>query len=219
MKKIAVIGATGYVGSAVVAELARRGHQVTAFARNADKVAKADNLQAVSFNVNSADFARQLKGVNAVVSAFNPGCTNPNIAEDFTRGANAITEAAKAAQVPYLLIVGGAGSLYVAPNVQLIDTDAFPKEIFAGANAARNLLSDLRDRRDVNWAFISPPALLGVTGGYSEDRTGEYRLGGDDLLMDSDAPAGISVADLAIAIADDAEKQAHLFKRFTVASK
>lgn len=219
MKKIAVIGATGYVGSAVVAELAGRGHQVTAFARNTDKVAKADNIQAVSFDVNSADFAEQLKGFDAVVSAFNPGWTNPNIAEDFTRGANAITEAAKAAQVPYLLIVGGAGSLYLAPNVQLIDTDAFPQEIFAGANAARNLLNDLRDRRDVNWAFISPPALLGATGGYSEDRTGEYRLGNEELLMNGEAPAGISVADLAIAIADDAEQQAHLFKRFTVASK
>ena len=219
MKKIAVIGATGYVGSAVVAELAGRGHQVTAFARNTDKVAKADNVQAVSFDVNSADFAEQLKGFDAVVSTFNPGWTNPNIAEDFTRGANAITEAAKAAQVPYLLIVGGAGSLYVAPNVQLIDTDAFPQEIFAGANAARNLLNDLRDRRDVNWAFISPPALLGATGGYSEDRTGEYRLGNEELLMNGEAPAGISVADLAIAIADDAEQQAHLFKRFTVASK
>lgn len=219
MKKIAVIGATGYVGSAVVAELAGRGHQVTAFARNIDKVAKADNIQAVSFDVNSADFAEQLKGFDAVVSAFNPGWTNPNIAEDFTRGANAITEAAKAAQVPYLLIVGGAGSLYVAPNVQLIDTDAFPQEIFAGANAARNLLNDLRDRRDVNWAFISPPALLGATGGYSEDHTGEYRLGNEELLMNGEAPAGISVADLAIAIADDAEQQAHLFKRFTVASK
>ena len=219
MKKIAVIGATGYVGSAVVAELANRGHQVTAFARNTDKVAKADNVQAVSFDVNSADFAEQLKGFDAVVSAFNPGWTNPNIAEDFTRGANAITEAAKAAQVPYLLIVGGAGSLYVAPNVQLIDTDAFPKEIFAGANVARNLLNDLRDRRDVNWAFISPPALLGADAGFSEERTGEYRLGSEELLMNGEAPAGISVADLAIAIADDAEKQAYLFKRFTVASK
>ena len=103
--------------------------------------------------------------------------------------------------------------------MQLIDTDAFPKEIFAGANAARNLLNDLRDRRDVNWAFISPPALLGADAGFNEDRTGEYRLGSEELLMNGEEPAGISVADLAIAIADDAEQQAHLFKRFTVASK
>lgn len=219
MKKIAVIGATGYVGQAVVNELANRGHQVTAFARNTNKVAQHANIKAVAADVTSTDFAQALEGFDAVVSAFNPGWTNPNIGTDFARGANAIVEAAKVANVPYLLIVGGAGSLYVAPDVQLIDTPDFPKEIFDGANAARHLLNDLRDRRDVNWAFASPPALLGVTAGFSEERTGSYRLGTEDLLMNGEIPAGISVADLAIAIADDVEQQAHLFKRFTVASK
>ncbi len=219
MKKFAVIGATGYVGQAVVKELASRGHQVTAFARDISKVPQADNVQAVVADVNSAEFANQLQGFDGVVSAFNPGWTNPNIAADFTRGANAIVEAAKVANVPYLLVVGGAGSLFVAPNVQLIDTPDFPKEIFDGANAARHLLNDLRDRRDVNWAFVSPPALLGADAGFSEERTGEYRLGEENLLMNGDAPAGISVADLAIAIADDVENKAHLYKRFTVASK
>ncbi len=219
MKKFAVIGATGYVGQAVVKELASRGHQVTAFVRDINKAPQADNVTAVVADVHSADFANQLQGFDAVVSAFNPGWTNPNIGADFTRGANAIVEASKVANVPYLLVVGGAGSLFVAPNVQLIDTPAFPKEIFDGANSARNLLNDLKDRRDVNWAFISPPALLGVTGGYSEERTGEYHLGQDDLLMNGGVPAGISVADLAIAIADDVENKAHLHKRFTVASK
>ncbi|WP_040976967.1 NAD(P)-dependent oxidoreductase [Necropsobacter massiliensis] len=219
MKNIAVIGATGYVGSAVLAELASRGHKVTAFARHTDKVAKVDNVNAVATDVEAADFAEKLQGFDAVVNAFNAGWTNPNIAADFTRGSNAIIAAAKAANVPYLLIVGGAGSLYVAPNLQLIDTPDFPQEIFDGANAARNLLNDLRDRRDVNWAFVSPPALLGAAGGYSEERTGKYRLGGEELLMVGNAPAGISVADLAIAIADDAEQTAHLFQRFTVAAK
>ena len=219
MKKIAVIGATGYVGSAVVAELASRGHQITAFARNTDKVAKADNIQAVSFDVNSADFAEQLKGFDAVVSAFKADYTSPSFRQDYLTGANAVVEAAKVAQVPYLLIVGGAGSLFVAPNVQLVDTPAFPQEIYLLADTVRVLANELVNRRDVNWAFISPPALLGETGGYSEDRTGEYRLGSEELLMNGEAPAGISVADLAIAIADDAEQQAHLFKRFTVASK
>ena len=219
MKKFAVIGASGYVGKTVVKELASRGHQVTAFARDAAKVESAANVQAVAADVNAADFAAQLQGFDAVVSAFNPGWSNPNIAADYTRGANALIEAAKTAQVPYLLVVGGAGSLYVAPGVQLIDTPDFPKEIYEGADAARRLLNDLRDRRDVNWAFVSPPALLGADAGYSEERSGIYRLGGEDLLMDGNAPAGISVADLAIAIADDVEKKAHLFQRFTASAQ
>jgi len=108
--KVAVIGATGYVGNAVVQELAGRGHEVTAFARNTDKVFQAQNVAAVSADVNAADFAGKLAGFDAVVSAFNPGWNNPNIGADFTRGANNIVEAAEAAQVPYLLIVGGCVS-------------------------------------------------------------------------------------------------------------
>ncbi len=215
--KFAVIGATGYVGNAVVQELAARGHDVTAFARNTGKVFAAPNVRAVAADVTAAGFAEQLAGFDAVVSAFNPGWTNPNIGRDFRDGYAAILAAAKSAGVPYLLIVGGAGSLYIAPGVQVIDTPDFPKEIYDGANAARDLLTELRGRNDLNWAFISPPICLGADGGYSEDRTGKYRLGQDDALMDGDAPAGISVADLAVAIADDVEQKAHLRQRFTVA--
>lgn len=216
--KIAVIGATGYVGRAVVAELAARGHQVVALARQVEQVAAAENVSAVAADIHSADFVQQLQGVDGVVSAFNAGWSNPNIGADYTRGAAAIVEAAKAAQVPYLLVVGGAGSLYVAPDLQVIDTPDFPREIYDGANAARHLLADLKQRDDVNWAFVSPPARLGADGGFSEERTGAYRLGKDDLLMDGELPAGISVADLAVAIADDVEQRAHLHQRFTVAA-
>ena len=214
---LAVIGATGYVGDAVVRELAARGHNITAFARNPAKVLAAANVRAVAADVTAADFAAQLTGFDAVVSAFNLGWTNPHIARDFRAGYAAILAAAKAAQVPYLLAVGGAGSLYVAPCVQLIDTPEFPQEIIDGANAARELLRDLQARDDLNWSLISPPARLGAEAGFSEECTGKYRLGQDDLLMDGDAPAGISVADLAVAIADDVEQKAHLRQRFTVA--
>lgn len=219
MKKFAVIGATGYVGSAVVRELAERGHQVVAFARQIEKVQRANNIQAVAVDVEHPDFNQHLLGLDGVVSAFNAGWTNPNIGADFTRGANAIVKSAQTAQVPYLLVVGGAGSLFVAPNLQLIDTPEFPAEIYDGANSARHLLNDLKNRRDVNWAFISPPALLGADAGFSEEKTGTYRLGQNNLLMNGDQPAGISVADLAVAIADDLEQKAHLFQHFTVASR
>lgn len=216
--KFAVIGATGLVGAAVVKELASRGHEVTAFARHADKVEKSPNVQAVSADVNAADFADKLNGFDGVVSAFNAGWENPNLAADFTKGANAIVEAAKIANVPYLLVVGGAGSLYVAPGLQLVDTPDFPEEVYPGANAARVLLHDLQPRRDVNWAFFSPAAMFAVNP-VNEQGTGKYRLGKDDVLMEeSGEPADIALPDLACAIADDVEKKAHLYERFTAAA-
>ncbi|TNH05141.1 NAD-dependent epimerase/dehydratase family protein [Testudinibacter sp. TR-2022] len=215
--KIAVIGATGLVGNATVLELAARGHQVSAFARHSDKVAKADNIQAIATDVNADDFAEKLIGFDAVVSAFNPGWDNPNLAADFKKGANSIVEAAKTAKVRYLLVIGGAGSLNIAPNLQLVDSSDFPAEVYPGANAARELLNNLKARRDLNWAFLSPAAMFAVNPVRFE-RTGKYRVGKDDVLLDAQgAPADISVADLACAIADDVEQQRHLQQRFTVA--
>ena len=215
--KIAVIGATGLVGNAVVQELAQRGHNVTAFARNTDKVFQAANVTPVSFDVNNPEFVAQLAGFDAVVSAFNAGWANPNLAADFTSGYVNILAAAKSANVPYLLVVGGAGSLNVTPNLQLVDTPEFPANVYPGANAARVLLNDLRERRDINWTFLSPAAMFAVNP-VKFERTGKYRVGKDDVLLDANGvPADISVADLACAIADATEQKAHLFERFTVA--
>ncbi|MFB9120901.1 NAD(P)-dependent oxidoreductase [Bergeyella porcorum] len=215
--KIAVIGATGLVGSATVKELAQRGHEVIAIARNTEKIEAGQNVVSVQMDVHHSDFYKHLEGTDAVVSAFNAGWTNPNLAEDFTKGYESILQAAKTAKVPYLLVIGGAGSLYIAPNLQVVDTPEFPKEIYPGANAARNLLNDLKPRRDVNWAFLSPAAMFAVNP-VSFERTGNYRLGKDDVLLNADGvPADISVSDLACAIADDVEQKKHLFERFTVA--
>ncbi|ULJ61969.1 NAD(P)H-binding protein [Wielerella bovis] len=217
MKKFAVIGATGLVGNAVVQELASRGHHVTAFARNIDKVAQANNVQAVAMDVNAPDFAEKLAGFDAVVNAFNAGWENPNLAHDLKTGHANILTASKTASVPYLLVVGGAGSLNVAPNLQLVDTPDFPAEIYPAANAVRELLDELRQRKDINWAFLSPAAMFAVNP-VSFEKTGAYRIGGDDVLMNADGSlADISVADLAVAIADDVEQKAHLHQRFTVA--
>ncbi|WGE32188.1 NAD(P)H-binding protein [Actinobacillus genomosp. 2] len=216
--KIAVIGATGLAGNATVQELASRGHEVVGFARNVEKVFKAENVQAVQADVNAEDFAEKLAGFDAVVSAFNGGWTNPNLVEDTERGSASILNAAKVANVPYLLVIGGAGSLYVAPDLQLVDTPNFPPEVFPAANVVRNLLTELKGRRDINWAFLSPAAMFAVNP-LSFEKTGKYRLGKDDVLLNGDgSPADISVLDLAVAIADDVEQKAHLFSRFTVAN-
>ncbi|GJH40018.1 3-beta hydroxysteroid dehydrogenase [Capnocytophaga sp. HP1101] len=215
--KIVVIGATGLVGDATVKELSSRGHEVIAVARNVEKVFSAPNVKAVATDVHSPAFAETLKGCDAVVSAFNAGWTNPNLAEDFTKGYQAILKASKEAQVPYLLVVGGAGSLYIAPGVQLVDTPEFPKEVYPGANAARVLLNELKPRRDVNWAFFSPAAMFAVAP-LTFEKTGKYRIGKDDVLTNADgSPANISVPDLAIVLADVTEQKAHLFERFTAA--
>ena len=206
------------MGNATVQELASRGHEVVGFARNVEKVFKAENVQAVQADVNAEDFAEKLAGFDAVVSAFNGGWTNPNLAEDTERGSASILNAAKVADVPYLLVIGGAGSLYVAPDLQLVDTPNFPPEVFPAANVVRNLLTELKGRRDINWAFLSPAAMFAVNP-LSFEKTGKYRLGKDDVLLNGDgSPADISVPDLAVAIADDVEQKAHLFSRFTVAN-
>ena len=216
--KIAVIGASGFVGDAVVRELAMRGHDVTAFARNAAKVLAAANVRAVVADVTAADFAAQLAGFDAVISAFNPGWTNPHIGRDFRAGYAAILAAAQSADVPYLLVVGGAGNLYVAPGVRLIDTPQFPQEILDVGKAERDLLHDLLAADGLNWAMICPPACFSPENSAALPRMGRYRLGDETLLMDGDKPANISRADIAVAIADDAEQKAHLHKIFTIAA-
>lgn len=216
--KIAVIGATGLVGNATVQELAARGHTVSALARNVEKVVQNQQVTAISADVNAPDFAEKLTGFDAVVSAYNGGWNNPQLADAINTAYPNILAAAKTAQVPYLLVIGGAGSLNVAPNLALVDTPDFPADVYPAANAVRELLLHLRERRDVNWAFLSPAAMFAIAP-VSFEKTGNYRIGGDDVLLNADgSPADISLPDLAAAIADDVEKKAHLFQRFTVAN-
>ena len=175
-------------------------------------------MLAVATDVNDAAFAARLTGFDAVISTFNGGWTNPNLIADFRRGYAAILAAAQSANVPYLLVVGGAGNLYVAPGVRLIDTPQFPQEILDVGKAERDLLHDLLAADGLNWAMICPPACFSPENSATLPRTGRYRLGEESLLMDGDKPANISRADIAVAIADDVEQKAHLHQRFTVAS-
>ena len=210
--KLALIGASGFVGAAVLQEALDRGHQVTGIVRNPTKLPQHPALNAVAGDAYNAEaLAALLKGHDAVIHAFNPGWGTADIRERFIQGSQAIIEASKQADVQRLLVVGGAGSLYIAPGLQLIDTPDFPAEYKEGAEGARQALNLLKTETALAWSFISPPALLQPGA-----RSGQFRIGGDQLLMNGDAPAQISVADLAVAIIDELERPHHLRQRFTV---
>ncbi len=221
--KIALIGATGFVGAAVLDEALSRGHQVVVLARDPAKIATRPGLEVVKADAyDAASVAAAVKGSDAVISAFNPGWTDPEIKAHFLAGAKAIDAGVRASGVTRLLVVGGAGSLYVAPGVQLIDTPQFPKEYFEGADGARQLLGFYRDGSvgaGLDWTLLSPPVMFSAHAPLAHaPRTGKYRVGGEAPLMDGAVPAGISEADLAVAIVDEIEKGAHVRARFTVAS-
>lgn len=217
--KIALIGATGFVGAAVLAELLQRDHQVTALVRDPTKLGSTPGLSTtVADAYDAAAVAAAVRGHDAVVSAFNPGWNEPGLYDKFLSGSAAIEQGVVASGVKRLLVVGGAGSLYVAPGVQLVDTPEFtghvPPNVVPGAQAARDALTALRRNTALDWTFLSPPAMLAAG-----ERTGAYRVGGEELLMAGDQPAGISVADMAIAIADEIERPRHVKARFTVAAR
>ena len=212
--KVALIGATGFVGTPVLAELLNRGHQVTVLARNPGKLAAQPGLTVVAADaLDAAQVAAAVAGHDAVVSAYNPGWSELQIHDLFLQGSDAIVEGVKRAGLKRLLVVGGAGSLFVAPGVQLVDTPAFPAEYKQGALAAREALNRLKLETTLDWSFVSPP--IGLAPGA---RTGQYRTGLDNLLPGvGDTPAGISVADLAVAMVDELETPRHVQQRFTVA--
>ncbi len=216
--KIALIGATGFVGAAVLAELLARGHHVTALVRNPGRLEARPHLAAHALDATDAEaVAQAVRGHDAVVSAFNPGWDAPELYARFMDGSRAIARGVEAAGVRRLLVVGGAGSLFVAPGVQLVDTPEFashvPPNIVPGARAARDALVELQANTALDWTFLSPPAMLAPGA-----RSGSYRVGADALLMDGERPAGIAVADLAVAIVDEIEQPRHVRARFTVAS-
>jgi putative NADH-flavin reductase len=211
--KIALIGATGFVGSEVLKELLSRGHQVTALARSPEKLAGQLGLKVVKADaLDAAQVAAAVEGHDAVVDSYNPGWSEPRIHDVFLQGTRAILDGVKRSGVKRVLVVGGAGSLFVAPGVQLVDTPHFPAEYKQGALAAREALNQIRNETALDWTFLSPAALLAPG-----PRTGKFRIGGEELLMDGDKPAGLSVADLAVAIVDEIETPKHIRKRFTAA--
>ena len=218
--QVALIGATGFVGAALLQELLQRGHQVVALVRDPAKLHPRPGLRVVQADVLDARAVEAaVRGSDAVLSAYNAGWANPNIYDDFMRGSRAIVQGTKAAGVPRYLVVGGAGSLYAAPGVQIVDTPEFPAAIKPGASAARDMLTELQGETTLDWTLLSP--AVGFHAGSAAQtmgRTGRYRTGQDHPLMQANGePGDISAADLAVALVDSLEQGTHLRARFTVA--
>jgi len=155
--KVALIGASGFVGKSILNELINRGYLVTAISRNPENVVQIENVKAVTANALDAnEVAEAVKGHDAVISAYNAGWTNPNIYNEFLQGSKAIQKGVKKAGVKRLIVVGGGGSLYVAEGLQLVDTPEFPQEFKAGASSARDYLNILKEEKELEWTFLSP---------------------------------------------------------------
>ncbi|WP_345796413.1 NAD(P)-dependent oxidoreductase [Castellaniella sp. MT123] len=200
--KVALIGVTGRVGSRLLAELLRRGHQVTGIARDVSKIPRQPELVLENADANQPDqLVPLLKGCDAVFSALKFA----------TADAVTLIAAVKQAAVPRLLVVGGAGTLEVAPGVQALDAPGFPDAYKPEATAARTFLEVLRKETELDWTFLSPSAEF-VPG----TRTGKFRLGLDQLLVGSDGKSWVSMEDFAIALVDELETPKHSRRRFTV---
>ncbi len=212
MSKIAIIGASGYVGTALLNEAVKRGHQVSALVRHPEKIAANANVTAVKADVLDTDgLAALLKGHDLVISAYNPGWQEADIRNIHIKGSKSISEAVKKAGIKRLIAVGGAGSLEINGQ-QLVDSPEFPAEYKEGALGARQALNDLKTENELDWSFVSPAILL-VPG----EATGTFRLGKDSPVFDDKGESKITVGDLAVAILDEAEQGKHIRQRFTAA--
>lgn len=213
--KIALIGATGFVGGAILKEALSRQHQVMAIVRHPEKLKSQDNLTIVQGDVMDSDkLAEQLKGHDIVISAYNGGWTNPDLYNEFLKGSKSIQQAVKQSGVKRLLVVGGAGSLFIAPRLQLVDNPGFPENWKPGAIAARDYLNILKEENKLDWTMISP--AIEMNHNAPRGRRGTYRTGLDEPVFDENNKSEISVDDLAVAILDETEHPKHIRRRFTV---
>ena len=206
--KIALIGASGYVGTSLLREALARGHQIVAIVRGTKppKLHDARLHWARGDATDPAILSGLVEGQDVVISAFNP------VLDPAGSGMRTIVEGVKHAGVPRFLAVGGAGSLRLADGTRVMDQPDFPLQWKAGAERTAAFLDLLRTEKELDWVFVSPAAIL-VPG----ERTGHYRLGNDELLVDAKGESRISLQDFAMAMLDEAEKPRHHRERFTVA--
>lgn len=218
MENVILIGASGFVGSAILNEALNRGHRVTAVVPHPAKISTIHpNLTVVQADATDpATLAKLAEGKDAIISAYNPGWGNPRQYEETLENYPKIVEGAKRSGVRRLLIVGGAGTLFVKPGVRLVDTGTLPEAWLPGVKSLGEFyLNTLTKEKEIDWVFFSPAGNLGNTG--PGVRTGKYRLGKDDMLFDEKGESFISVEDYAVAMIDELEQKNHHHERFTAA--
>lgn len=215
--KISIIGASGFVGKSLVNEAIIRELSVKAIARNAENIPTNEKwVEKIAVNVlDTQKLTNAIKGSDVVISAYNAGWTNPNIYADFIAGSKAIEKAVTNAGVKRYIVIGGAGSLFVADNLQAVDTPDFPEQIKPGATAARDYLNSLTTNKDLDWVFFSP--AFEMSPDVKTGRTTQYRLGKDQPVFDTENRSRLSVEDLAVVIFDEIEHPQHHQERFTAA--
>ncbi|MCR8631175.1 NAD(P)-dependent oxidoreductase [Paenibacillus radicis (ex Xue et al. 2023)] len=210
--KIALMSASGTIGQRILEEALMRGHQVTAIVRDPSRITKQnENLTVVTGNIfEEASVAKAVVGHDVVISAFGPafGSGEEHTLVEATR---ALIKGVKSAGVDRLLAVGGAASLEVAPGVLLIDTPEFPEIVKPTATAHRDALDVYRQEKELNWTNLSPAAKIAPG-----ERTGKYRTGTEQLIVDEKGESYISAEDYAIAMLDEVEKPQYSRQRFTV---
>jgi uncharacterized protein len=214
MRNIALIGASGFIGSVILKEALYRGHRVTAIVRHPEKITTINpNLTIKKGDASSPDTVSTLcRGADAVISAYNPGWKNPDIAADTLRVYPSILEGVKESLVNRFLVVGGAASLFISPGVRLMDSGSIPDPFLPAVKALASFYLDiLSNEKELDWVFFSPAGNI-----YPGTRTGKFRLGKDDMIFDSEGKSSISVEDYAFAMMDEAEKPAHHRERFTI---
>lgn len=211
--KIAVIGASGQIGAFIRDEALARGHQVTAIVRHPEKIpVQNPRLHVVEADILKDKVDELVKGHDAVISAYNPGWKNPDMYNEQIEGYKRIISGVKESGIKRLLVVGGAGSLEVAPGMQVLDTTSFSEQVKKGVLATGEVLYMLREEKELEWTFLSPPTSI-----KPGERTGHYRVGKDQLLKNKEGESRISTPDYAVAMLDELENRQHIRERFTVA--
>ncbi|MEC5146179.1 NAD(P)-dependent oxidoreductase [Chitinophaga sp. 212800010-3] len=207
--KVAIIGASGFIGSAILNEALNRGHEVTAIVRNPEKIeVKNDRLTVRKGDAtDEAALTPLLAGNEAVIVSYSAHDT-----PTYVKAIHAILNATKKNGIRRLLAVSGAGSLEIAPGVQLLDTPEFPAEWKEGASATREAFYIIRQSNDLDWTVLSPAMMI-----QPGERTGKFRLGKDQVVFNEKGESKISSADYAVALIDELEQPKHIKQRFTLA--